>query len=570
MLHQDRPSFPTVNRSRPASAVLRIVALLMLAAMLQALVGPTAAAGQATGLPDNVLQASVRIITHIEVVPDDEDEDPFPCRLDEETVLEASVGSGTIISEDGYVLTNHHVANVGPIPDEVRAYCEDQAPRGRGAAALSRIVWVPDARGNPVEPYRSELVRDSSLVEDLAVLRITEHADGSRVNTRRDPFPFVQFGDSDALREPEKIILVGYPANAGTSRRVSEGIFSGWGDNGYGVPWIYTDATISGGNSGGTAVNSQGLFVGVPTIATISDCRPGDTNNDGLEDENDQGCIGIGGNYGILIPSNIARVFAEEAIGEELPVVEPATPVDPNEPMPTQESVDPADAGGPPFGEIAFTAYDPSGTEQDMFQNVNKIDGCFENLAAQDGQPAIATWYLDDEEYLVIEFEWDDAWNPEACVDIKVTDEFEAAGDVYLDPGVYRVELTTDGQTVVSDDLTVTVSTQVEEVSFRGRTSDGERVDAADGAILAGEMVTIYADISFTEMTEGSIWQAEWYLDGDLVFASDPEVWDQEASGTETARLRNPDRGSLDAGAYELVITIDGVESNRTTVVIEG
>jgi len=493
----------------------------MLAAMLQPLVGPTAAAGQATGLPDNVLQSSVRIITNIEVVPDDRDEDPFPCMLDEETVFEAGMGSGTIISEDGYILTNHHVANIGPIPDEVRAFCEDQAPRGRGTAALTRIVWLPNAKGNPVEPYRSELVRDSSSAEDLAVLRITEHADGSHVNTRRDPFPFVQFGDSDALREPETIILVGYPANAGTSRRVSEGIFSGWGDNGYGVPWIYTDATISGGN------------------------------------------------YGILIPGNIARVFAEEAIGEELPMVEPATPVDPNEPTPTQESVDPANADGPPFGEIAFTAYDPSGVEQDTFQNVNKIDGCFENLAAQHGQPATATWYLDDEEYLIIDFVWDDAWNPQACVDIQVTDEFEAAGDFFLDPGVYRVELELNGQIMVSDDLTVTVSTSIEEVSFRGRSSDGESVDAADGTLLSGEMVTIYADIAFTEMTEGSIWQAEWYLDGELVFASDPEVWDQEASGTETARLRNPERGPLQSGAYELVITIDGVESNRATVVIE-
>ncbi|MDQ3654111.1 MAG: S1C family serine protease, partial [Chloroflexota bacterium] len=229
---------PTLNRSRHAVFRLRILALLLLAATLQPLVGPTAAAGQATGLPDNVLQASVRIVTHIEVVPDDGDEDPFPCMLDEETMFEAGIGSGTIISKDGYILTNHHVANIGPIPDEVRAYCEDQAPRGRGTATLTRIVWVPDAKGNPVEPYRSELVRDSSAVEDLAVLRITEHADGSRVNTQRDPFPFVRFGDSDALREPERVILIGYLANAGTSRRVSEGIFSGWGDNGYGVPWI--------------------------------------------------------------------------------------------------------------------------------------------------------------------------------------------------------------------------------------------------------------------------------------------------------------------------------------------
>ncbi len=569
MPHRDRPYFPTVTRSRRVIFPLRVAVLLLLAAMLHPLVGQTAAASQATGLPDNVLQASVRIRTNIEVVPDDRDEDPFLCMLDRETVLEVGGGSGTIISEDGYILTNHHVVADDPMPREVRAYCEDQAPRGGAEVEFVRIAWLPDAKGNPVAPYRSEIVRGSSLIEDLAVLRITERVDGSRVNTRRDPFPFVQFGDSDALREPEKIIVVGYPVNAGTSRRVSEGIFSGWGDNGYGVPWIYTDATISGGNSGGTAVNSDGLFVGVPTIATFSDCRPGDTNNDGVEDENDLGCIGIGGNYGILIPSNIARVFAEEAIGEELPMVEPDSPADPAEPTPTQENVDPVNADGPPFGEIAFTAYDPAGAVQDSFENVNMITGCFENLTARHGQPAIATWYREDEEYLVIDFVWDDAWNPQACVDIQVTDAFEAAGDFFLDPGIYRLEVELNGQTVVSDDLTVTVSTFVEGVSFRGRTADRESVDVADGNVLTGEMVTVYADVSFTEMTEGSIWQAEWYLDGQLTFASDPEVWGDQPTGTETARLRNPDRGPLEAGAYELVITIDGVESNRTTFVIE-
>jgi S1-C subfamily serine protease len=548
---------------------VQILVLAVLATLLQPLIGTSAVASQATGLPDNVLLASVRVMTYLEVTPDDRDEDPFLCMLNGETVLEAGVGSGTLITGDGHILTNHHVVEDAPMPREVRAYCEDQTPRGRAEVGFVKVAWLPDAKGNPAEPYRAELVQDSSLVEDLAVLRITEHLDGTRVDTRRDPFPFVQFGDSDALREPEKIILVGYPANAGTSRRVSEGIFSGWGDNGFGVPWIYTDATISGGNSGGTAVNSEGLFVGIPTIATISDCRPGDTNNDGVEDENDQGCIGIGGNYGILIPGNIAREFAEEAIGEELPVVEPATPVDPNAPTPTQESPDPADTDGPPFGEITFAAYDLEGDAQESFENVYMVKGCFENLTAQDGQEAVATWYLDDAEYLVIDFTWDDAWNPQACVDITVTEAYVEAGDPYLDPGVYRVELEMDGQVVVSDDLTVTLSTLVADVGFRGRTADGERVTATEGSALTGDLVTVYADIEFTGMTEGSIWQAEWYLDGEFVFASDPEIWGDDPDGADTARLRNPDRGPLAPGTWEVVISIDGVERDRATVTIE-
>ena len=62
----------------------------------------------------------------------------------------------------------------------------------------------------------------------------------------------------------------------------------------HGVDWIFTDATTSGGISGGTAVNSAGQFIGIPSAATLSDCRAGDTNKDGVVDDED-GCIGLGG-----------------------------------------------------------------------------------------------------------------------------------------------------------------------------------------------------------------------------------------------------------------------------------
>jgi S1-C subfamily serine protease len=548
---------------RVRGILTRLFAFLFIVAMLQPLAGSPAAAKQSAGLPENVLQASVRITIMVEVTPDDEDEDPFFCEIDTNTPLEIGNGSGTIITADGHILTNHHVMDAGEMLPEIETFCERQAPRRRASVEYTHIVWLPDERGTPTDAYRVELIEDSSLAEDMALIQISEHLDGARVDTDENPFPFVEFGDSDDLREPEKITVIGYPANAGPQRRVSEGIFSGWGDNGYGVEWIYTDATTSGGNSGGTALNDQGLFIGIPSAATSDDCRPDDTNFDGVIDEND-GCVGLGGNYGLLVPGNTAREFAEEAAGIELPIVDSGTPVE-DDPTQTPEET-PANTDGPPFGDVSFTAYNLEGEPIDELQNVNLLEACFENNWVEDGQDLTATWYLDGEAYYTDEYVWDEAWNPQACATLYV-EEDEAVP--FLDPGAYHIELTVEGQTVTSDEVEVTLSSFVDSVSFRARDADRETIEPDAGNVIAGEIETLYADIEFTGMAEGSIWEIEWYRDGELVVTSDPEAWGDEPDGSETARLRNPDREPLEPGEYEVVILVDGEEAHRAPVTIE-
>jgi S1-C subfamily serine protease len=542
-----------------------VAALLLLIGILQPLVGSPAAAQDAptSGLPENVLQASVRITEVIEVTPDDEDEDPFICELNGSEYLENSIGSGTIITDDGYILTNHHVIASDSMPRDYRDYCEDQAPRGGGDAEWMHLAWLPDEKGTPSEAYRVDLVEDTNMREDMAILKMTEHVDGSEIE---DPFPFVQFGDSDDLHEPETIFLVGYPLNAGSSRRVSEGIFSGWGDNGYGVPWIYTDATISGGNSGGTAVDANGLLIGIPTEGTFSDCRPGDTNNDGQTNEDDQGCVGLGGNYGILIPSNIAHEFVSEATGEELPVISSERPEEPATDPATEEPTEEPNQDGPAIGDVTFYAYGVDGEELDTFQGVNQIDGCFENFTIEEGQELTITWYLDGEVVLTTDYEWDDSWNPEACASVFIE---PTEADPYLAPGTYQMDVIVGGETYTSDEVEVTNSSNVESVSFRGRDSDRNEIEADADNVLSGEVVSLYADIEFTNMSEGSIWQASLYLDDELVFSSDAEAWEGAATGSESVRMRNEDRTALDPGDYEVVITVDNVESARVTVTIE-
>ena len=127
-------------------------------------------------------------------------------------------------------------------------------------------------------------------------------------------FPFVPLGDSDELGLGDKVHIFSYPAIGGDSLTYTEGVVSGFlqEDGVNGVAWIKTDAVISGGSSGGTAINDAGELIGVPTLGSELDCRPEDTN--GVDhDVEDVGCIPMGGSIGQLRPINLARKLLAEA-----------------------------------------------------------------------------------------------------------------------------------------------------------------------------------------------------------------------------------------------------------------
>jgi serine protease Do len=148
-----------------------------------------------------------------------------------------SLGSGFIVTADGYVVTNNHVVT----PDQ-RAELEEVT------------VTMPDGT-----EYPAELVgRDPQ--SDLAVLKIS----------RREPFPFVKFGDSSQARVGDWVIAIGNPFGLGGT--VTSGIVSallrstsaaGGGPGGAYDRYIQTDASINRGNSGGPLFDMQGNVIGI-------------------------------------------------------------------------------------------------------------------------------------------------------------------------------------------------------------------------------------------------------------------------------------------------------------------
>jgi serine protease DegS len=142
--------------------------------------------------------------------------------------LQTSLGSGVIVSPQGYVLTNNHVISDA---DEIQVLLED----GRRA--------------------RAELV-GADKDTDLAVLRID-----------LDNLPVLPLAARDKLRVGDVVLAIGNPYGVGQT--VTLGIVSATGRNQLGISvyedFIQTDAAINPGNSGGALINAHGELIGINT-----------------------------------------------------------------------------------------------------------------------------------------------------------------------------------------------------------------------------------------------------------------------------------------------------------------
>ena len=138
------------------------------------------------------------------------------------------MGSGVIISPDGYLVTNHHVV--------------DQSETVN--------VTLLDKR-----EFKGQVV-GSDPKTDLAIVKI----DGENL-------PYLEWGDSSKLEVGDYVLAVGHPF--GLTATVTQGIVSALGRGGMGITqyedFIQTDAAINPGNSGGALVNAKGELIGINT-----------------------------------------------------------------------------------------------------------------------------------------------------------------------------------------------------------------------------------------------------------------------------------------------------------------
>lgn len=190
-----------------------------------------------------------------------------------ETITQEAVGTGTgiVMTEDGYIITNAHVVY-------------DSSPEYQAGEAKAVSVLFSDKK-----EYDAKIIA-YDIETDIAVLKIDETG-----------FTPATFGDSDDLRVGELVIAVGNPLGFELFGSVTSGIVSALNReisiNEKNMTLIQTDASINQGNSGGPLLNSCGQVIGINSAKISSNY--GDVTVEGL---------------GFAIPINDARVIIDDLI----------------------------------------------------------------------------------------------------------------------------------------------------------------------------------------------------------------------------------------------------------------
>jgi serine protease Do len=171
---------------------------------------------------------------------------------------EGGLGSGVIISSDGYILTNNHVVD----------------------GATDVRVTLPDRR-----EFKAKVIGTDPKT-DIAVIKIDA-----------TDLPAITIGNSSKLQVGDEVLAIGNPYGVGQT--VTMGIVSATGRANMGIEdyedFIQTDASINPGNSGGALVNDRGELVGINTAILAA---------------------GSGGNQGIgfAVPVNLAREVMDQIV----------------------------------------------------------------------------------------------------------------------------------------------------------------------------------------------------------------------------------------------------------------
>lgn len=223
---------------------------------------------------DEIMPSVVGVSSTFEITRQYSSSWGFGFQIPQEPVTEEAVGTGTgiVMTEDGYIITNAHVIY-------------DSSEYNAGEAKAVSVLF------SDKNEYDAKIIA-YDVETDLAVLKIDETG-----------FTPATFGNSDELRVGELVIAVGNPLGFELFGSVTSGIVSALNReisiNEKNMTLIQTDAAINSGNSGGPLLNSCGQVIGINSAKMSSSYGSGTASIEGL---------------GFAIPINDARTIIDDLI----------------------------------------------------------------------------------------------------------------------------------------------------------------------------------------------------------------------------------------------------------------
>lgn len=152
-----------------------------------------------------------------------------------------AIGSGVVINEDGYAITNAHVI--------------------QGEQDLRAIIWVPQPDGT----------KRRTTVEDVEIIAVNSHLDLALLkmtHPRGNAFPYTPIESYEGIMVGQPVFAIGNPLNM--EQTMTEGVISTTQRNFDGLSYIQTDTPINPGNSGGPLFNTKGEVIGITNMGIPS------------------------------------------------------------------------------------------------------------------------------------------------------------------------------------------------------------------------------------------------------------------------------------------------------------
>jgi serine protease Do len=151
------------------------------------------------------------------------------------------LGSGVLINEEGYAITNAHVI--------------------QGEQNLRAIIWVPQGDGT----------KKRTTVEDVEIIAVNNHIDLALLKMNHpgdEPFPYSPVESWEGIMVGQPVFAIGNPLNM--EQTMTEGVISTTQRNFDGLTYIQTDTPINPGNSGGPLFNTKGEVIGITNMGIPS------------------------------------------------------------------------------------------------------------------------------------------------------------------------------------------------------------------------------------------------------------------------------------------------------------